>query len=96
MKRELMQLWKALQKFARSDIGMLLLLALASVLLHTFTNGRYGFHRDELASLDDGRHLAWATLPIRRSLRSSRAPHSRSWDHRSLDCASPPLSQSAS
>lgn len=54
-----MQLWKPVQKFARSDIGMLVLLALVSVLLHTLTNGRYGFHRDELASLDDGRNLAW-------------------------------------
>ena len=42
-----------------SEIGSLLLLAALSILLHTLTNGRYGFHRDELASLDDGRHLAW-------------------------------------
>jgi 4-amino-4-deoxy-L-arabinose transferase-like glycosyltransferase len=34
-------------------------LALARVLLHTLTNGQYGFHRDELATLDDARHLAW-------------------------------------
>lgn len=27
--------------------------------VHTLTNGRYGFHRDELQFLDDGRHLAW-------------------------------------
>ena len=27
--------------------------------LSTFTGGRYGFHRDELATLDDARHLAW-------------------------------------
>lgn len=26
---------------------------------HGLTNGRYGFHRDELATLDDARHLAW-------------------------------------
>jgi 4-amino-4-deoxy-L-arabinose transferase-like glycosyltransferase len=37
----------------------LLILALALVAFHTLTNGRYGFHRDELATLDDARHLAW-------------------------------------
>jgi 4-amino-4-deoxy-L-arabinose transferase-like glycosyltransferase len=41
------------------DLVILLLLALARVLLHTLTNGQYGFHRDELATLDDARHLAW-------------------------------------
>jgi 4-amino-4-deoxy-L-arabinose transferase-like glycosyltransferase len=34
-------------------------LAAAVILLHTLTNGQYGFHRDELATLDDARHLAW-------------------------------------
>jgi hypothetical protein len=42
-----------------SDLSVLLLLALARVLLHTFTNGQYGFHRDELATLDDARYLDW-------------------------------------
>jgi len=42
-----------------SDLGMLILLALFSILLHTLTNGRYGFHRDELATLDDARFLDW-------------------------------------
>jgi len=41
------------------DLMILLLLALARVLLHTLTNGQYGFHRDELATLDDARYLAW-------------------------------------
>src|SRR3546814_9000378 len=35
------------------------LLALARLLLHLLTNGQCGFHRDELAVLDDSRHLAW-------------------------------------
>ena len=37
------------------------LLAVALVLIagHTLTNHQYGFHRDELATLDDARHLAW-------------------------------------
>jgi 4-amino-4-deoxy-L-arabinose transferase-like glycosyltransferase len=33
-------------------------LALTTVLLH-WIGARYGFHRDELATLDDARHLAW-------------------------------------
>jgi len=37
----------------------LLILAALRLLLHTVTNGQYGFHRDELATLDDARHLAW-------------------------------------
>ena len=37
----------------------LLVLAAAVFLLHCLTNGRYGFHRDELATLDDAKHLAW-------------------------------------
>ena len=48
-----------LQKIASSDSGILVLLALFSILLHTLTNGQYGFHRDELATLDDARYLAW-------------------------------------
>jgi hypothetical protein len=42
-----------------SDLAVLLYLALGRILLHTLTNGGYGFHRDELAMLDDARHLAW-------------------------------------
>lgn len=34
-------------------------LAAARLLLHLLTNGQYGYHRDELAVLDDARHLAW-------------------------------------
>jgi 4-amino-4-deoxy-L-arabinose transferase-like glycosyltransferase len=37
----------------------LLIAAALLLLLHTLTNGQYGFHRDELATLDDARHLAW-------------------------------------
>jgi len=36
-----------------------LLLALLLVLFHSATNGQYGFHRDELQTLDDARHLDW-------------------------------------
>jgi 4-amino-4-deoxy-L-arabinose transferase-like glycosyltransferase len=42
-----------------SDLGILILIALAKLLFHTLTNGQYGWHRDELAMLDDARYLAW-------------------------------------
>jgi 4-amino-4-deoxy-L-arabinose transferase-like glycosyltransferase len=35
------------------------LIAIALFVLRLFTNTRYGFHRDELALLDDARQLAW-------------------------------------
>jgi hypothetical protein len=35
------------------------MLALVRLLIHQFTNHQYGFHRDELATLDDARYLAW-------------------------------------
>jgi hypothetical protein len=43
----------------RSDVAVLLYLAVATVIVHVLAGGRYGFHRDELATLDDARHLAW-------------------------------------
>jgi hypothetical protein len=42
-----------------SALRALLAVAALRLLLHTLTNGQYGFHRDELATLDDARHLAW-------------------------------------
>ena len=43
-----------------SDAGILILLVLARVLLQVFTNGQYGFHQDELVTMDVAtRHLAW-------------------------------------
>jgi 4-amino-4-deoxy-L-arabinose transferase-like glycosyltransferase len=47
------------RKLASSDLAVLVLLATAGVLLHSVTNGQYGFHHDELATLDDARSLAW-------------------------------------
>ena len=46
---------------SRSQGDNLSLLAIASAvaLLHIATNGRYGFHRDELQFLSDARHLDW-------------------------------------
>jgi 4-amino-4-deoxy-L-arabinose transferase-like glycosyltransferase len=38
---------------------MVIALAIAKLIFHVLTNGQYGFHRDELATLSDARHLAW-------------------------------------
>lgn len=42
-----------------TDVQLLLLLAAARLLFHVLTNNQYGFHRDALAFLDNGQHLAW-------------------------------------
>ena len=42
-----------------SSTASLIAIAAAVTLLHLLTNGRYGFHPDELAFLSDARHLAW-------------------------------------
>ena len=41
------------------DLAILIGLALALVVLHTLTNGEYGFHRDELDTLDNAGRPAW-------------------------------------
>jgi dolichyl-phosphate-mannose-protein mannosyltransferase len=45
----------------RKDIDLFLLVAFAALKLvfHLLVNTRYGFHRDELATLSDARHLDW-------------------------------------
>jgi hypothetical protein len=50
---------KRIADFFRSDLGVLVLVAAARMVLHIATNGQYGFHRDELQTLDDARHLDW-------------------------------------
>ena len=42
-----------------SGLGLVVLLALAKLLLHLLTNQQYGFHRDELDTLDAAKRLAW-------------------------------------
>lgn len=49
----------AKQDFWTSDTAMLLYIALATIAVQWTTGRRFGFHRDELATLDDARHLAW-------------------------------------
>jgi len=41
------------------DLAILIGLAALTLIVHLLTAGRYGFHRDELATLDDAKHLAW-------------------------------------
>jgi len=42
-----------------SDTALIIYVALATVVLHLIIGNRYGWHRDELATLEDARHLAW-------------------------------------
>ena len=42
-----------------SSTALLIYIALGTVILHIITGNRYGFQRDELAMLEDARHLAW-------------------------------------
>jgi 4-amino-4-deoxy-L-arabinose transferase-like glycosyltransferase len=43
----------------RTDTAILVAIAAAMAILHIATNGRYGFHRDELQFLSDARHVDW-------------------------------------
>ena len=47
------------ESMPRAQWAGLLAIAAAITLLHLLTNGRYGFHRDELQFLSDARHLDW-------------------------------------
>ena len=50
---------RRIEALLRSDLAALSLLAALFLLFHVATNGQYGFHRDELQTLDDARHLDW-------------------------------------
>jgi hypothetical protein len=47
----------------RADTFALVAIAAMVALVHILTNGRYGFHRDELQVLSDARHLDWGFVP---------------------------------
>ncbi len=49
----------------RTTTIIILAFAAATVLAHWLAGNRYGFQRDELQTLDDVRHHAWATSLIR-------------------------------
>ncbi len=48
----------------RVDTAALLAIAAAMVILHVTTNGRYGFHRDELQVLSDAIHPSWGYVAV--------------------------------
>jgi 4-amino-4-deoxy-L-arabinose transferase-like glycosyltransferase len=52
----------AKKAFRLSDLQLLILLAVIRMIIHIVTNGQYGFHRDALAFLDNGRHLSWGYI----------------------------------
>ncbi len=54
-----MQTLSSWRKAFSSGSGTLWLAGAAIALLHLAVNGQYGFHRDELLSFDNARHLAW-------------------------------------
>jgi 4-amino-4-deoxy-L-arabinose transferase-like glycosyltransferase len=43
----------------RFDLGILIFLAVIFIALHIATSSAYGFHRDELATLNDAQHMSW-------------------------------------
>jgi hypothetical protein len=47
----------------RGDTWTLVGIAASIAVAHLLTNGRYGFHRDELQVLSDARHLDWGFVP---------------------------------
>jgi hypothetical protein len=53
----------ALHGRPKAETLLLLAIAAAVALIHLLTNGRYGFHRDELQFLSDARHLDWGFVP---------------------------------
>jgi 4-amino-4-deoxy-L-arabinose transferase-like glycosyltransferase len=45
-----------------TDFQFLILLAVGRMFIHILTNNQYGFHRDALAFLENGQHLAWGYI----------------------------------
>jgi len=51
---------KSFWRILRARDGAIVVgIALATVLIHLWTGNKFGFHRDELATLEDARHLDW-------------------------------------
>lgn len=47
------------ERMVSSDVIILILVGLGTAAVHALCNGRYGFHRDELQTFNNARHLAW-------------------------------------
>src|SRR6202167_2887893 len=47
----------------QTDTWALVGIAAVVAVAHLLTNGRYGFHRDELQVLSDARHMDWGFVP---------------------------------
>lgn len=52
----------SLSRFLNFDLLLLLMMALFKLLLHFYSNGNYGIHRDEFLYLAMGDHLSWGYL----------------------------------
>jgi 4-amino-4-deoxy-L-arabinose transferase-like glycosyltransferase len=50
---------RTIRSILLSDTSILIYLALIKLIIHIATDHQYGFHRDELAMIDDARHPAW-------------------------------------
>lgn len=48
-----------MDRLLRHDKLILLTIAAGMAIVHIATNGRYGFHRDELQTLSDALHMDW-------------------------------------
>jgi 4-amino-4-deoxy-L-arabinose transferase-like glycosyltransferase len=51
--------WK---DYLLTDTAILVWMAMALIILHCLVNKQYGFFRDELNFIEDGRHLAWGYI----------------------------------
>src|ERR1700757_2118631 len=54
---------RVIEERSGSDTWLLVGIAATVALVHVLTNGRYGFHRDELQVLSDARLLEWGFVP---------------------------------
>ncbi len=54
---------RVIEERSGTDTWLLVGIAATVALVHVLTNGRYGFHRDELQVLSDARHLDWGFVP---------------------------------
>lgn len=51
--------WK---DYLLTDTAILVWMAVGLVIVHCLVNNQYGFHRDELNFIENGRHLAWGYI----------------------------------